>query len=88
MLTPNEMQRIMDNYTKAQNNYQNELIRVMAEVETEFKKINYSGDDQRPVKQIINDLLEKKKKTDKNYIDAERTLQNAQKEFMSMSTKF
>ncbi len=88
MLTPNEMQKIMDNYIKAQNDYQKELIRIGVEVDKDLRKNNYCANNSKSLDKIIDELIDEKKKTDERYIQAEQALQNAQKEFNSMSSRF
>jgi hypothetical protein len=82
------MTLIMDNYSKAQEVYQSELIRISFEVEAEFKKINSANKDKRPVKVIIDELLAKKKKKDKKYTQAKLILEKAQKEFDGLMGQF
>jgi hypothetical protein len=82
------MTTVLDNFKTTQETYQTELLRIMSEVEAEFKKINYAGKDRRPVQAIIDEQLAKKRATDKRYIQAKLACENAKKEFDSLMSKF
>ena len=65
----------------AKANLSNELLRLIVDVEQEFENVIYYCKDKRTVQVIINQHLAKKKQNDARYIQAEKTLEKAEKEF-------
>jgi len=74
-------EKAINELTMARGNLANELIRLIAEVDLEFENVIYYCKDKRTVQVIINQHLAKKKQNDARYIQAEKTLEKAEKEF-------
>lgn len=85
MLSTEQIENAFERSKKAQENYEEELIRIIDEVMEESKKVENSF---KPEAQIIEELMQRKKETDQRFVDAERTLHNARMEIKAMVFNF